>query len=120
MGIAFLLDEMLSNAIAAELRVRGHDVTAVTENASLRSAPDETILAAAAASERALVTANIRDFVPLDQQYRATGRRHAGLVLIASSTFPQDRSFIGAVVNALDTLAGSDSLLPNDVVFLGR
>jgi hypothetical protein len=88
-----LLDEMLSGGIAAQLRARGRDAVAVVENTALIGLADDEILAAARTAERALVTCNIRDFVPLDQRYQASGTIHRGLVLVSSKAFPQiDRS----------------------------
>jgi hypothetical protein len=66
------------------------------------------------------VTANIKDFVPLDQRYKASGRAQAGLVLISAKTFPQDRTFVGAVVAALDKLLDEETIRPDTVVFLQR
>jgi hypothetical protein len=105
-GIPLLLDEMLSGTIAAQLRARGHDVVAAIENTALIGLSDDEILAEATTAERALVTCNIRDFLPLDQRYKASGRIHGGLVLVSSKAFRQDRSFIGALVFALDHLLG--------------
>jgi predicted nuclease of predicted toxin-antitoxin system len=115
-----LLDEMLSGVIAEQLRARGHDVVAVVDDSALIGLPDEEILAAAANKGRALVTANIKDFVPLDHRYKASGRSHAGLVLISAKAFPQDRAFIGAVVEALHALLNENSQHPDAVVFLQR
>jgi hypothetical protein len=119
-GLPLLLDEMLSGAIAAPLRARGHDVVAVVENTALIGLSDDEILAEATTAGRALVTGNIRDFVPLDQRYKASGRAHGGLVLVSTKAFPQDRSFIGAMVSALDDLLGEDSLRPDTIMFLLR
>lgn len=120
MRCALLLDEMLSHAIAQQLRSRGHDFVAVVEDPSLMALPDEEILAAAGAQGRAFVTANIKDFTPLDRRYRASGRTHAGLVLVSTKAFPQDRAFIGALVNALDKFLDEGRLLTDAVVFLQR
>lgn len=120
MGLPLLLDEMLSGEIAAQIRRRGHDVIAVVEDTSLTALADEEILAQAATGGRALVTINIKDFVPLDQRYKASGRNHGGLVLVSAKTFPQDRSFIGAVVSALAKLLDDDTLRADAVVFLQR
>src|SRR5881227_2914410 len=109
---------MLSGAIAEQLRARGHDVTGVVEDPTLTALPDEEILAVAAAAGRALVTANIKDFVPLDQRYKATGRTHAGLVLVSAKAFPQDRAFIGALVSALDKFLREAALPADAAVFL--
>ena len=120
MGLGLLLDEMLSGAIAEQLRSRGHDVAGVVEDPALTGLPDEELLAVAAAAGRALVTANIKDFVPLDQRYKATGRTHAGLVLVSAKAFPQDRAFIRALVGALDKLLNEAALAADAVVFLRR
>jgi Domain of unknown function (DUF5615) len=92
-----LLDEMFSDTIAEQLRAKGHDVIAVVTGPALVSLPDDQILAHAAATGRALVTANLKDFMPLDGQYRAADQRHAGLILVSAKTFPQDRSYASAV-----------------------
>jgi hypothetical protein len=116
-----LLDEMLSDDIADQLRKRGHDVLAVVADASLVGLPDDQILAWAAAADRAMVTANIRDFMPLDAEYKAAGRQHAGLILISTKAFPQDRSFTGAIVDALAALlARPDGIGADRVAFLAR
>ena len=120
MTCILLLDEMLSHTIAQQLRSRGHDVMAVVEDPSLMALPDEEILAAAAAQGRAFVTANVKDFTPLDHRYKASGRIHAGLVLVSTKAFPQDRAFIGALVSALDKFLDEDRPLTDAVVFLQR
>jgi hypothetical protein len=117
-GVALLLDEMLSGTIAEQLRSRGHDVVAVVNDLSMIALPDEEILAAA--DGRAVVTANIKDFVPLDLRYKASGRTQAGLVLVSAKAFPQDRAFIGALVGSLDKLLNANTLRPDAVVFLQR
>jgi hypothetical protein len=116
-----LLDEMLSDDIADQLRKRGHDILAVVADTALVGLPDDQILAEAAAAGRALVTANIKDFMPLDAQYKASGRQHAGLILTSTKTFPQDRSSTGAIVDALaGLLARPDGIGPDRVAFLSR
>lgn len=57
-----------------------------------------------------MVTANVGDFVVLAQRWTAERRAHAGLLLLASRVFPQDRSFVGALVRALDSAARNDRL----------
>jgi hypothetical protein len=99
-----LLDEMFADTIAQQLRAKGHDALAVVADPSLISLPDDQILARAAATGRALVTANIKDFMPLDAQYRAAEQTHAGLILVAAKTFPQNRSYTSAVTSALAAL----------------
>ena len=116
-----LLDEMLSADNAVQLDKRGHDVMAVVSDPGLVGLADEQILSEAATNGRALVTANIKDFVPLDAQYKTAGRQHAGLVLVSTKTFPQDRTLLGALTDALDVLLSTvGGIGPDRVVFLRR
>lgn len=110
-----LLDEMLSGDIAARLRDKGHDVTAVVEDPALVGMSDEELLAHATSCGRLLVTANIRDFAAIHASWSSRGRSHAGLIYLVNRVFPSDRSFVGAVVTALnDVIAGGH--LPADGV----
>ena len=111
---------MLSPAIARQLCAKGHDVAAVAASPEYVGLPDEEILAGASEAGRALVTANVKDFIPLDARYRAASRSHAGLTLLSSKTFPQGRTFVPTVITALSSLldAGEDSL-EGQVIFLG-
>ncbi len=118
MPTRLLLDEMLGGAIADQLRSRGHDVVAVVDDPAMTGLSDDEVLAAAVLAERAVVTANIRDFIVLDQRYRAVGRSHPGLVLVSSKTFPQDRSFVGSLVGALDQYLRVAVLRGDTVTFL--
>jgi predicted nuclease of predicted toxin-antitoxin system len=116
-----LLDEMFSGVIADRLRAKGHDVLAVVTDPALVALPDEQILAHAARTERALVTANIKDFVPLDACYRAASQVHAGLILVSAKTFPQDRNYTAAITSALSTFLDQPTRMqPGQVTFLPR
>ncbi len=116
-----LLDEMFSGAIAAQLRAKGHDVAAVVADPALAGLADDQILAHATAAGRVLVTANIKDFMPLDARYRAASQSHAGLILVSANTFPQDRSFTAAVTSALSALLDqSHAIQAGQVLFLTR
>ena len=118
---ALLLDEMLSGAIAAQLRARDLDLVAVVESPRLVGTPDEELLAHAAEQERVLVTANVADFAAIATDWRAVGREHAGLVYVTSRAFPQDRSFVGAIVSSLFRLHDSRGLpRPGTETFLRR
>jgi hypothetical protein len=108
-----LLDEMLSGDIAAQMRGKGHDVTAVVEDSALVGTPDEELLTHAAADGRLLVTANVRDFAAIHASWSSRGRSHAGLIYIVNRVFLSDRSFIGAIVTALDDMIAA-SQLPAD------
>jgi Domain of unknown function (DUF5615) len=116
-----LLDEMLSGHIADQLRSKGHDVLAVVADPAMLALPDDQILAHATATGRALVTANIKDFMPLDVQYRAVGQLHTGLILISSRTFRQDRAYTAAITGALSAFLDQyPGMQPGQVVFLSR
>ncbi len=59
--------------------------------------------------------------MPLDGQYRAAGRSHAGLILVSTATFPQDRNFVGAVASALVRLLDKEGQIQADqVIFIAR
>lgn len=117
----FLLDEMLSSVIAVQLGARGHDVVALHEHPELRGIADSQALELSATDNRLLVTTNIADFVALDRLWRQAGKDHAGIILISTATFPQDKSFIGGIVTSLDAAAMSGKLPRNtDVAYLNR
>jgi hypothetical protein len=121
MSHPILLDEMFSGAIAEELRAKGHDAQAVVTDPTLISLPDDQVLARAAAAGHALVTANIRDFMPLDAQYRAAGQTHAGLILVSTKTFAQDRAYTTAITSALAGLLDQPGQIQDGhVLFLTR
>jgi hypothetical protein len=115
-----LLDEMFAGTIAEELRAKGHDVIAVVADPALVSLPDDQVLTHAAATRRALVTANIKDFMPLDSQYRAAGQAHAGLIVVSTKTFPQERGYTSAVTSALAALLDKHEIQADQVIFLTR
>ena len=121
MSYPLLLDEMFSGHIADRLRSKGHDVLAVVADPALLALPDDQILAHATATGRALVTANIKDFMPLDAQYRAAGQTHAGLIFISSKTFRQDRAYTNAITSALSAfLDQRPGMHSGQVIFLSR
>lgn len=121
MSQPLLLDETLSGTIAEQLRVKGFDVMSVVADPALAGLPDDQLLAYATVEGRALVTANIKDFVPLDGRYRATSQSHAGLILVSSKTFPPNRGFTTAVTAALAVLLSATAKIqPGHVQFLAR
>jgi hypothetical protein len=116
-----LLDEMFSDDIAQRLRAEGCDVISVVAGPALTGLPDDQILAYATTEGRALVTANIKDFVPLDGHCRAAGRSHAGLILVSAKTFPQNRGFPSAITASLATLLSDTAKIQSgQVLFLTR
>jgi hypothetical protein len=121
MTFPLLTDEMFPGLVAEQLRGKGHDALAVVMDPALVALPDDQILTYAAATGRALVTANIKDFLPLDARYRAAGQAHAGLILVSSKTFPQTRGYVAAVTSALSALVDQPGQFqPGQVTFLQR
>jgi release factor glutamine methyltransferase len=96
-----MLDAMLDVAIAEELRARGWDAQALTENRQLAPLDDATLLSVLADTGRCLVTDNVADFAPLHDRFVAEGRHHAGIVFCK---LPRSRQTIGQWVAALDAL----------------
>ena len=121
MSYPLLLDEMFSDTIGQQLRAKSYDVVSVVAHAALVALPDDQILAYAATEGRVLVTANIKDFMPLDGRFRAAGQDHPGLVLVSTKTFPQNRGFTTAITAALEALlSDTNKIQPGQAVFLTR
>ena len=121
MGQPLLLDEMFTDDIVQQLRAKGCDVISVVADNALVGLPDDQILAYATTEGRALVTASIKDFVPLDGRYRAAGQSHAGLILVSTKTFPQNRGFPSAVTASLARLLSDMAKIQSgQVLFLTR
>lgn len=97
-----LLDEMFSPVVAAELRARGHDAVAIKEHDEWQSLSDPEVVALARAEQRAIVTANLRDFRPLHAELVAAGAEgHAGMVLVPTNV-RLTRAATGQIVAALE------------------
>ena len=112
---------MFPPTMADQLNAKGHDARAVVADPEFVGLPDEDILIGATEAGRALVTANIKDFMPIDARYRAANRVHAGLIMVSSKTFPQNRAYVIAITTALDALLATDGGgQAGGVVFLAR
>lgn len=98
-----LLDEHYSDAIAERLRAAGHDAQTVSER-GMKGLDDEPLLVLCDGDDRALLTNNARDFVPLVRTWAAAGRDHAGVLLTADASLPRHKSGIGRYVSTLSTL----------------
>jgi hypothetical protein len=82
LGIRLYTDEMISSRLAQELRRRGYDAESCHEaGRSDRRIPDAEQLAYAAQQGRAILTFNNGDYSRLDHQWKASGQRHAGIIL---------------------------------------
>ena len=85
-----LLDEMHAPSVAALLRDRGHDAVAVKERADLIGLPDDDLLRAATADQRAVVTEDVKGFAVLHRRITGRSQQHAGLIFthLAGSLAP--------------------------------
>lgn len=83
-----LLDEQISGKVAERLRDQGDDVTAATDDPSLRGLSDPDLFEAAQQQGRAVVTYNRVDFEPIIREYVAENREHHGLVIVHPTRFP--------------------------------
>ena len=116
-----LLDEMISWRIAKELREKGHGVVAVKrDRPELEQRLDPTVLAAAAAERRAVVTNNVRDYKPAHERALADGLTHYGVIYTYDDTLPRNRAAIPRWVATLGELLESqpaeDALLNRTMV----
>lgn len=113
-----LLDEMLSSAIAEQLRSRGFDVEAVEERSELRGSPDLDLLEHAQREEQAIVTYNRDDFLALDRRFRAEGRGHHGIVILSHRRFSQGEGTTGALLASLEAFVYRGPPYPDFVHWL--
>ena len=114
------LDEMISPAVAAALRDRGHDAVTAGERGAL-GASDAAQLARAIQEERAIVSYNIPDFAVLARAAASAGRDHWGIILVSARTFPP--AGLGDLIRALDALLTdreAPDALKNQTLFLQR
>ncbi|MGH3005457.1 MAG: DUF5615 family PIN-like protein [Gaiellaceae bacterium] len=100
-----LLDEMISWRIAVELRKRGHDVVAVKrDRPDLEARLDPTVLEAAVAEHRAVVTNNVRDYRVVQERLRARDEDHYGIIYTHDDTLPRNRTAFQLWVLTLEKL----------------
>lgn len=98
-----LLDGHYADAIAVQLRASRQAAVTVLE-LGLSGTDDEALLARAGSEDRALLTNNARDFLPLAARWAAAGREHCGLLLTSDASMPRAGGFIGRYVDVLGEL----------------
>ena len=102
----FLLDEMISPAVAEGLRRLGIHALAWPEvGPAGQGAADAIVLEYDAANGLTPVTYNVGDFVALARAWVAQGRRRAGIVLVNARTVRP--SNIGGLIDGLSALAAA-------------
>lgn len=106
--IKLLLDEHIWLGLTEALTQRGYDAIHVI-NEDLRNIDDEPLMGLAASQGRAVLTYNVRDFVPLVAAWYEAGKEHAGQVSERSASNPP--TAFGA--KAILTLPGSNPAEPS-------
>ena len=107
-----LLDEHIWAYLAKILREQGFDVIHV-EEVDLIATPDDKIMAYAVGEHRAVVTFNIKHYVPLAIQYYEDGKEHYGVVV--SKQLSQGE-LQRRVTKLLESVTAEE--LINDVIYL--
>ena len=107
-----LLNEMWSAEIARQLRRRGVDAVAATEEPSrYRGVPDHDVFERARKDGRTIVTDNVPDFAALVADAASRGESHPGVVFAVRPAFDRAHpKIVGRMVRALAELAGSDEV----------
>jgi Domain of unknown function (DUF5615) len=100
--VRLMLDEHYSPEIARRLRAKDHDVAAVAERADLVGLSDEELFRRMTLEERAIMTNNVKDFVPLATRAAVDADDHYGLLLTSDKSVPRRLDAIGRVVDAPD------------------
>jgi hypothetical protein len=102
--VKLLLDEMLSPAIAGDLRAHGHNAESVAGHPDREALSDPEVLALARAGHRALVTNNLRDFRPLhNEAISPGGAGHFGMIFMPGG-YRRTRADTGKTVAALEVV----------------
>jgi len=102
--VKLLFDEMLSPAIARELRSRGHDVEPIAGSPHREALSDPEVLELARAERRAVVTSNLRDFRPLHHEaVTPGGAGHYGMIFMPGG-YRRTRADTGRIIAALEAI----------------
>ena len=97
-----LLDEMLSSAIARELRGRGHAVLAIADHPGWVALSDPEVMALARTERRAVVTSNLRHYRPLHADaITPGGPGHLGMIIMPG-TYRSTNEDTGRIIAALE------------------
>lgn len=99
-----LLDEMLSPAIARELRDRGHDVQAIKEHPEWQALEDPSVVELARREHRVIVTDNLVDMRPFHYEAIAPGGAGDYGMVFMPSAYRRTRADSGRIVAALERM----------------
>jgi predicted nuclease of predicted toxin-antitoxin system len=112
--VRLLLGEMLSPAIARELRGRGHDVLAIADHPGWVALSDPEVMTLARTERRTVITNNLRDYRPLHADaITPGGPGHFGMIFMPSTyrrTKEDTRRIIAALEAKLAEYPGDEDL----------
>jgi hypothetical protein len=108
----YLDDDMDANVLIRVLQNEGHEVMS-PRGVAMRGAEDEAHLRYAAAHQRAVVTANVRDFLVLHQMWQEAGRQHAGILALYRENNPQRDLTYAQLARAINRLERTGLPLQN-------
>jgi hypothetical protein len=96
------LDELYTPLIAAQLRELDHDAISVHDRSGLPGTSDRDLLELMVAERRAVLTANVADFMIVVSRLAVEGRDHHGLLLTSDAAMPRSRNTVGLYVRTID------------------
>jgi len=99
--LRLLLDEHYSEAIAEQLRNRGHDVIAVNERSDLQGLKDFQLFPLLRAEKLAILTENWADYDREMRKAADQGKDHYGVVFTSRKSMPRSKNTIGLYVRVL-------------------
>lgn len=101
LGVTIYTDELVDPALAVALRVRRYDaISCHAMGRNNQRISDRDQLVYAANEGRAILTNNVRDFVPLDVRWKRLGRSHSGIIVYAG--VPPFGELLRRVIRHLD------------------
>jgi hypothetical protein len=113
--VKFYFDEdSVQHRLIAALGSQSIDVMTSLE-AGMNARDDDAQLILAAAQSRALVSANVRDFVLLHREWLGQGRSHCGILII-----PQQRYSTAEIVQRILRLTSSRFDLTDGLYYLSN
>jgi hypothetical protein len=105
------------------LRDRGTDAVSVHERPLLEGEPDDRqVLRGATRERRVLVSNNVKDLVPIVDEFAFAGETHFGVLLTSDATFPRTQEAISLIVRAVGAFEANrdDDEMQDDCQFLPR
>jgi predicted nuclease of predicted toxin-antitoxin system len=118
--LKLLLDEHFDYTIAEELTRRGVDAVAITKDRPGLVGQEDHVVLRRATIEGRVVTNNVRDFVPLIEDFGLRGEPQYGVLFTDDSTFPRGESGVGLLVRSLEAFASgkADDWLLDSCMYL--